>query len=77
MEAPYSTVLDPDPNVRGAILTRSRRNVGKQVQISPTSTSMVDHQTISHWSHVGFDVEAYFRIEARRKKENKVTLFKT
>lgn len=42
-----------DPNMRGENLSKTRRSAGREVQIKPTHISIVDHQTMSHWSRVG------------------------
>lgn len=45
-------------NTRGHSRTSTRRSVGREAQIMPTWTSMVDHQATIHWSQVGLKERA-------------------
>lgn len=77
---PYHTYLFP-PVLEWkrlvAMRIRIRRMDGKHVHTRPTSISIIDHQTIGHWSPVGFEVEAYWRIDASRSMETIVALTKS
>lgn len=62
------------PNMRGKRYTRTRRSAGRHVHMMPTLTSIVDHHTMSHSSHVGLEPLAKCVMERRRSMETIVTL---
>lgn len=65
---------ESEPNTRGATRNKRSRIAGKHVHIKPAQTSIADHHTIPHKSHVGLAVDAYRTMDWRRRKEMIVTL---
>lgn len=60
--------------MRGAARTRINRTVGRQVQIMPTLTSIVDHQPTIQLSQVGFVELAKWMRDCSLRTETTVTL---